>query len=131
MMLYVYYMLAGFGLSYALWVFYLAIMNLKRVKEAGKLGRVALVLGTPALIVGLLLDFAVNLTVFTLLLLELPQELTVTSRLKRHKRDSQGWRLKVTNWFASELLDNFDPSGTHTYDSHTCALQRPAQRAAE
>lgn len=112
-MIYAAYTLAAFGLSYALWVFYLAVMNLKRVKDAGKLGKVALTLGTPVLIVGLVLDLLVNVLVMTILLLEIPQETTVTARLKRHKRESAGWRLRVTNWFASELLDHFDPSGTH------------------
>lgn len=112
-MIYLLYTLAAFGLSYALWVFYLAVMNLKRVKDAGKLGKVALVLGTPVLVVGLVLDLLVNVLVMTVLLLEIPQETTVTARLKRHKRESTGWRLRVTNWFASELLDHFDPSGTH------------------
>lgn len=104
---------AAFALVYALWVFYLAVMNLKRVKDMGKLGKVALVLGTPILIVGLVLDLLANVLVFSVLLLEIPQETTVTARLKRHKRESTGWRLRVTNWFASELLDSFDPSGVH------------------
>lgn len=110
---YLYAALLGFGLAYALWVFYLAVMNLKRVRDMGKLGRIASALGLPVLVVGFVLDFIVNVTVFSLLLLELPQETTVTARLKRHKRFSRGWRLAITNWFASELLDHFDPSGTH------------------
>lgn len=112
-MIYAAYTLAAFALSYALWVFYLAVMNLKRVKDAGKLGKVALAFGTPVLIVGLVLDLLVNVLVMSIIMLELPQETTVTARLKRHKRESTGWRLKVTNWFASELLDQFDPSGVH------------------
>ena len=112
-MIYAAYTLAAFALSYALWVFYLAVMNLKRVKDAGKLGKVALALGMPVLIVGLVLDLLVNVLVMSIILLEIPQEMTVTSRLKRHKAESTGWRLKVTNWFASELLDHFDPSGVH------------------
>lgn len=112
-MIYAYYALAAFALTYALWVFYLAVMNLKRVKDAGKLGKVALFFGTPVLVVGLALDLLVNVLVVSIVLLEIPQETTVTERLKRHKRESTGWRLKVTNWLASELLDHFDPSGTH------------------
>ena len=103
----------GFAISYALWVFYLAVMTLKKVKDEGKLGKVALALGMPVLFVGLFLDLLMNVFVMTVLLLELPREGTVTSRLKRHKKESTGWRLKVANWFASELLDHFDPSGTH------------------
>lgn len=112
-MIYLLYTLAAFGLSYALWIFYLAVMNLKRVKDAGKLGKVARILGTPVLLVGLVLDFVVNVVPFTLIFLELPRETTVTARLKRHKRESTGWRLRRTDWFASELLDDFDPSGVH------------------
>ena len=107
------YPVVGFLLTYALWVFYLAVMNLKRVRDAGKLGKVALALGMPVLFVGLLLDLLANVLVFSILLLEIPQETTVTARLKRHKAESTGWRLRVINWFASELLDHFDPSGTH------------------
>lgn len=106
-------LLLGAGIMWLLWVFYLAVMNLKRVNDAGGLGRVAYLLGLPALIVGYLLDFLANVLVMTILLGELPQETTVTARLKRHKRESKGWRLKVAEWFASELLDKFDPDGAH------------------
>lgn len=108
-----YLLVLAFGLAYALWIFYLAVMNLKRVRDAGKLGKVALTLGIPVLVIGLVLDLLVNVLVMTPLLLEIPQETTVTARLKRHKSESTGWRLRVTNWFASELLDHFDPDGSH------------------
>lgn len=98
---------------YALWVFYLAVMNLKRARDADKLGRVAYILAMPVLGIGLLLDLVANVAVMTIVLLEPPRELTVTARLQRHKRESTGWRLRVAQWFASELLDAFDPSGVH------------------
>lgn len=96
-----------------LWVFYLAVMNIKRVRDMGRLGKVATTLGYPVLIVGLLLDVFCNLVLFSALLVEIPREWTVTARLKRHKRNSTGWRKGVANWFGSELLDSFDPSGAH------------------
>lgn len=102
---------AFFG-SYALWLFFLAAMNLKRVRDAGLLHPSALALGTPVLIVGLALDFVVNVTVFTLLLCEWPRETTVTARLKRHNRAGAGWRKKVSALF-EPLLDPFDPAGDH------------------
>jgi hypothetical protein len=46
------------------------------------------------------------------LLLEMPQELTVTARLKRHIKESTDWRSGVASWFIP-LLDPFDPSGKH------------------
>ncbi len=42
--------------TWMLWVFYLAVMNLKRAKEAGQLSRTALIFGTPVLWVGYVLD---------------------------------------------------------------------------
>jgi hypothetical protein len=106
------YLLFALGLTYATWVFYLAVMNLAKAKKAGLLSRTALRLGTPVLIVGYLLDFLLNVLVMTLVLLELPQETTVTARLKRHHVESAGWRLAVVLWF-EPLLDPYDPDGDH------------------
>lgn len=97
---------------YALWVLYLAVMNLSRVKKLGKLSRSAYVLGVPVLVVGLALDFLVNVLVMTVILLELPREATVTSRLKRHNQTGSGYRKRVAAWF-EPILDPFDPSGDH------------------
>jgi len=97
---------------YILWVFYLAVMNLKRVKDAGLLSPLALTLGYPVLMLGWLLDCIINILVLTPLLFELPKELTVTARLKRHNNTSTGWRKAVAVWF-EPLLDPFDPSGNH------------------
>ena len=104
--------LIGVASVYGLWIFYLAVMNLKRANEAGLLHTSALVIGTPVLVVGYLLDVFVNIFVFTPVLLELPQELTVTARLTRHIKESTGWRFAMACWFIP-LLDPFDPSGRH------------------
>lgn len=106
------YALLSLGAFYALWIFYLAVMNLSRAKKAGQLSTTALVLGTPVLIAGYLLDCLVNVFVMTLVLLELPRELTVTARLKRHHKESTGWRLAIVLWF-EPILDPYDPSGDH------------------
>jgi len=109
---YLYALLIGLGSTYALWIFYLAVMSLKRAKDAGQLSTTAKALGYPVLIVGYLLDCFVNVFVMTVLLLELPQETTVTSRLKRHNKATSGWRKAVALW-AEPLLDPYDPSGDH------------------
>jgi uncharacterized membrane protein YhaH (DUF805 family) len=106
------YVLAALSCTYALFVFYAAVMNIKRVRDQGKLSWFGKVLGYPTLLVGLVLDLIVNVLVMTVLLLELPQELTVTSRLKRHKRDGSGWRLSVVLFF-EPVLNPLDPSGVH------------------
>lgn len=107
------YPVVAFGLLYALWVFYLAVMSLKRANDAGKLHKLALVLGLPVLIIGLLLDTIVNWVVMTVVFLELPKEALVTSRLQRHWRtDPDSWRGKLARKFSNILLDEFD-DGDH------------------
>lgn len=108
----IYILLSSFAASYALWIFYLAVMSLKRAKDAGLLDKTARFFGTPVLFIGYILDALVNIFVLTFILLEFPKELTVTERLKRHIRTSTGWRLKVARWFIP-LLDPYDPSGHH------------------
>lgn len=100
------------GLPYVLWLFFLAVMNLKRARDADRLGPVAYALGTPVLIVGYLLDFLVNVTACTVLFLEVPRETTVTARLKRHAPECT-WRGGIARWMAAHLLDAFDPAGRH------------------
>ena len=106
------YLLIALGATYALWVFYIAVMGLKRVRDTVGLSPWALRFGYPILIVGYVLDVLVNWFVFTVVMLEIPKELTVSSRLKRHNQESTGWRLAVVK-FIEPLLDPFDPSGNH------------------
>ena len=106
------YLLIALGATYALWVFYIAVMGLKRVRDTVGLSPWALRFGYPILIVGYVLDVLVNWFVFTVVMLEIPKELTVSSRLKRHNQESTGWRLAVVKFF-EPLLDPFDPSGNH------------------
>lgn len=98
--------------TYALYVFYAAVMNVKRVRDAGNLTPLGKVFGYPTLVIGLLLDLYVNVFVMTFMLLELPREFTVTSRLRRHHESSTGYRLAVVKFF-EPVLDPLDPSGDH------------------
>lgn len=98
---------------YNLWIFYLAVMNLKRAKDTVGLSTPAKVFGYPVLFLGWALDFLANVFPFTIFMLDLPKELTVTARLNRYMREDTGWRKRFTMWFAKSLLDDFDPSGKH------------------
>lgn len=110
----IFYSLFAVGLLYVLWLFFLAVMNLKRAKDSGTITKTALYLGIPLVIAGYIVDFACNILVMTVLLLEIPRETTVTARLSRHIHDSPGtWRAKISIWFCSQILDEFDPSGCH------------------
>lgn len=107
-----YYLLFSFVVTYLLYTFYAAVMNIKRVRDMGKLTKLGMAFGYPTLFIGLVLDFLCNVFVMTLLFLELPQEMTVTARLKRHNKESTGWRLAIVKFF-EPVLDPLDPSGDH------------------
>lgn len=104
---------AGVVVVYTLWVLYLAVMNLRAAQNAGTLSTAAYKLGLPVLYFGLFMDFAVNMTVCTVLFLELPKDLLVTARVSRHKFTGTGYRKTMATWFCAHLLDPFDPAGCH------------------
>lgn len=103
---------------WVLWLFFLAVMSLKRAKAAGLLSWQAKLFGYPVVGLGYLIDFAVNTVVMTAVLIEPPQwqhkELLVTDRLKRLRRTDKrsGWQRDVAEWFVS-LLNPYDPDGDH------------------
>lgn len=97
-----------------LWVMYVAVMRLKQVRAAEQLTWAMKVFGYPLLVVGLAIDIAVNVVLGSLVLLELPREWTLSSRLWRWSNDSSGgWRQKVALAVRKGLLDNIDPAGEH------------------
>ena len=100
---------------YALWILFLAVMSLKRARDAGTITQAAYCLGMPVLYFGLLFDFVLNFSLFSILMLEPPQEWTVSQRMARHIRDGSGWRRSVALWIGDNLLDKFDPSGKHLH----------------
>lgn len=108
---YIGYSILGF---YILWIFYLAVMNLARVKKTVGLNKPSIILGTPVLIIGYVLDFLLNVLVLTVILFELPRETTVTARLKRINRDPRAYRWrKAVVGFVEPLVDPYDPTGDH------------------
>lgn len=98
---------------YLLWCDFVAVMALKRARNLGLLTKPALALGSWVLIRGYFNDLFVNVVHMTLLLGELPRELTVTSRIKRHVASGAGYRYRVCLRLRTELLDNIDPDGIH------------------
>lgn len=98
---------------YALWIFYVAVMHLKRCRDNGTLSRPALYLGYPVLLVGYLLDVFVQIVPASILFLDLPREFTLTDRLRRYIAGPEGWRETVAVWMCAHLLNTFDPDGRH------------------
>jgi len=111
-MTYLYVGLAAY-LSIALvWIFYLAVMNLKRNKE--HLTLLAKCFAYPMLWVGMVGDMLFNFFWGSILFLEFPRELLMTTRLHRHLRDhKKDWRDRNANWFCRHFLNSFDPDGKH------------------
>jgi hypothetical protein len=101
---------------YLTWVFYAAVMNLKRVRDAGKLTGVNRALGMLTLAIGLLFDLAVNWLIATVLFAELPRvgEWLLSARITRLIAEDCGWRRRLALFMRTQLLDHLDPGGVHT-----------------
>lgn len=98
---------------YVGWVLYLAVMALYRAKREGTLTAWTKALGYPVLGVGLVLDAVLNALVLSVVFLEPPRELLMTTRLKRHARaGTRPWSRHAVKWFR-QFVDPFDPKGTH------------------
>ncbi len=89
---------------------YLAVMNVKRAKDSGKLSKTASILAFPTYAFSLTVDIWHNWT--TCWVLGVPRELTMSARLTKLLPDA-GWRGKFARWICADLLDPFDPSGCH------------------
>lgn len=103
-------MLYGVGFAYVTWAFYLLAMSLIQARRAGRITRTALVLGYPLVIIGLVLDFAMNMLV-TAAFLDPPRELLLTTRCNRYIDSYTDWRHRTALWLCQNLLDPFDIGG--------------------
>lgn len=99
-----------------LWLFfimYVASMNMIRAYKEHKLNWLLWILCLPFVALSWVIDVIHNLTLFSVLFFELPRELTVTDRLKRHVKE-QTFRGKLARWLSHTILDQFDHTGSHT-----------------
>jgi hypothetical protein len=96
-----------------LWIFYLAVMALKRARDNQQLTLASKILGYPVLFIGYVLDTFVNVFVISFIFLEIPKETLVTTRLQRWCCSTPSWRQRLAKWLCENLLDQFDPSGKH------------------
>jgi len=94
------------------WVLYIAIMGFK--KALPTMGIVSKFIAYSILPVGLVADMLFNFTWGSIMFLELPKELLMTTRLKRHLADhKKDWRDRNANWFCKEFLNVYDSTGKH------------------
>lgn len=109
-------------LIFGTWIYFLAIMRLREMRDAGKmdysLSPTLFILGRVALIIGLVMDVLVNILVATPILMELPKEWLTTARLCRwhHSTDTSWYTRNVRLRFVrlgQIMLDAADTTGQH------------------
>jgi hypothetical protein len=105
-----------FALVYVTQTYYLAIMSLGRARAEGQIkpGTWQSIWFAGWLIPGVFCDWLLNMTVGTVLFLELPKSFgeLLTPRLKRHC-GKDGWRGWLATGICHKMLDKFDPRGRH------------------
>ena len=106
------YLLWPLAALYGLWIGYLALTNADRVRAAGQMTPVARVLITPALLVFGALDVLVNVTIGSILYLELPRRWTLSQRAASHYR-ADTWRGNISRWLGHNVLNAYDRTGDH------------------
>jgi hypothetical protein len=111
-------------LVFGTWIYFLAIMRLREMRDAGKMdysvSPVLFICGRIALVIGLVMDVLVNYIVATVVLMELPRlkEPLTTARLCRwyHSTDTSWYtrnvRLRFVR-FGQIMLDSADTTGQH------------------
>ena len=98
---------------YGLWVFYLAVMCLWRAHKQGAISKPAIAPAYLTLAIGAVIDCLVNVTIMSVLFMELPRQLLVTQRLQYHIKHGDGWRKSLARWICRNYLNAFDPTGDH------------------
>lgn len=98
---------------YIFWLFFLAVMALYRAHLNKTISKLSLVLGYPILAVGATIDFVMNVTLFSLIFLEIPHEYMLTKRMQRYIAADTGWRMKLSSFICNNLLNAFDAEGKH------------------
>lgn len=92
----------------ALWYIYRSVMYLKKRKKELQNRPVLFVVAYLYVAVAFLLDVLYNWFVGTYNFKDFPREFTFTSRLKRYKKQLQGWRKNEAEWLCSNYLNPYD-----------------------
>jgi hypothetical protein len=103
-----------FGILWALWVLYIAMMNIKRVAATQPMPIRVRLLVYPTMAMFEIVEIVANAIILTVLFWDWPRERHVSDRLRRYWRNpyQYGWRLYIVR-FLKPMLDPFDPTGHH------------------
>ncbi len=95
-----------------IYAFYLLFVVTMAAKAAWPtLTLVPRVLLAPVALVAVLMDAAFNITLATIIFMDLPREALFTGRLNRYKYGESDWRFHVAKWICKNLLDPFQSGG--------------------
>lgn len=96
-------------LIYQTWKSFLAIMSLKKNKQAVRSATpIARIMAYIMLAEGLVYDISLNFIVGTIAFYELPKELLFTNRCSRHLKGANSLRKHRAEWFCKNWLDPYD-----------------------
>lgn len=112
MMTLLYAYLIFMGATVALQILYLSATSLMAADKVGRIPPETRRMWLAYVKVATLYDIFYNITIGTVFFLKYPQDLTLSYRLIRYKREG-GWRGKMAAYICRNLLDPFDPSGCH------------------
>lgn len=89
---------------------FVLVMHAKKLRDEGNLTLFWKVNIAPWAVAGSVLDIAFNVLVGWIVFAEspVPREVMFSSRVKRHYRESDGWRWHVAAWWARQL-NSIDP----------------------
>lgn len=93
------------------WVYYIAAMWIIPGLREKRLARWVRPFAWAAAVMAIALDVVANL-IFSVILLDFPQDFLLTRKLQRLKLGG-GWRAAVAQRICTDCLDAFDPSGKH------------------
>lgn len=91
---------------YVLFVLYVAVMGILQAHNAKRLKWPVYPFAMLTFALGVLLDFFVNVTLLTLLFIELPRHWLITKRLASHINKNT-WRGTLARWICDNFLNPF------------------------
>lgn len=93
-----------------LWLLFLAVMALRWKWHS--LSLPVRIIAAPSVLIALVLDVLFNVTIGSVLFLDLPRQWTFSQRVGNYKRRID-WRAPLAHWICSNLLDPFEVDGAH------------------
>lgn len=89
-----------------LWVFFVNVMTWK--KHENKIPKYVKPLLYFIAAIGYIWDVLFNITFGSIMFLELPQELTLSERIRRLLLTDRGWRFAMGYWICKHLIEPWD-----------------------